>query len=506
MHRKHAALLCTVCLLCALEFLETGMLAFASVPIRNEISASPEEYSFIASLYACVAVVAISVQRWLVERVGWRSYIVGSIAIYVAGALICGTSSQMESFALGRVVMAMGGASFLTSSRVMVNMIPPGPGRFVGVKVFAVGLASGTAAAPLISSLAVTYDTWQSIFWALVAISILAGALAITFLPATRVPEEGRTRTTAGRVLLLSMSSFALLYSLQRSYYEFYTSTFVLVAFALLAALSVYIYFSIELSDERPLLKIRELLAPRYSYGVLLFCFCYLLVGANNYILPSFMQTGLGFSWQTIGRYQSLALLASLVTWLVMSRIVPKYPAPKKFLVLGFLALATVGWQLSSLTPNADMRTHVLPALALNGCFTMLVLATTAMQTFQDVGSDEVLFSHAQQVKNMAAQVASAMGVALATVFSQWRSTVHYSQLNMRLQDADPVFTQALQHLSRFLAFTHEPATSSKIAMAYYAQETARQSNLMAYVEYFWLISWIGVLAIIVSSAQRVFR
>jgi len=85
-YRKHAALLCTVCLLCGLEFMQTGMLAFASVPIRSQISASPEAYSFIACVYACVAVVVISIQRWLVERTGWRNYVIGSIAVYVVGA------------------------------------------------------------------------------------------------------------------------------------------------------------------------------------------------------------------------------------------------------------------------------------------------------------------------------------------------------------------------------------------------------------------------------------
>jgi hypothetical protein len=66
--------------------MQTGMLAFASVPIRSQISASPEAYSFIACVYACVAVVVISIQRWLVERTGWRNYVIGSIAVYVVGA------------------------------------------------------------------------------------------------------------------------------------------------------------------------------------------------------------------------------------------------------------------------------------------------------------------------------------------------------------------------------------------------------------------------------------
>lgn len=63
MYRRYPALLSTIALMCALDFLQSGMIAFASVPIRGEIDASPEEYSLIAALYACVAVVVIAKQR-----------------------------------------------------------------------------------------------------------------------------------------------------------------------------------------------------------------------------------------------------------------------------------------------------------------------------------------------------------------------------------------------------------------------------------------------------------
>src|SRR3546814_7161877 len=91
----------------------------------------------------------------------------------------------------------------------------------------------------------------------------------------------------------------------------------------------------------------RELGTTRYVTGVILFAFSYVLLGANNYVLPFFLQRGLGYSWPTLGLFQSLGLLASLATWLIMSPILPKFPAPRKFFVLGFGALALFGWILS---------------------------------------------------------------------------------------------------------------------------------------------------------------
>ncbi|AUZ62244.1 Multidrug resistance protein B (plasmid) [Pseudomonas sp. XWY-1] len=506
MYRKHGALLATVCLLCGLEFLQTGMLAFASVPIRGEIDASPEEYSLVAALYACVAVVVIGKQRWLTERLGWRNYMIGSIGVYIAGALLCSLSHDLHTFALGRVVMALGGASFMTTSRILVNLIPPGPGRFVGIKVFAVGLASGTAAAPLVASLAVTHDTWQAMFWVLIVGSVAAAVLSLAFLPKAPHPEHERTKTSPARVLLLAVGSFFLLYVLQRSYYDFYDDTSILLVFAALATVALYTYFHVEHNHDRPLLKIRQLMTPRYVTGVALFSFSYLILGANNYILPSFLQMGLGYSWDTIGKFQSMGLVASLLTWLVMLRLLPKHPAPKKFFVAGFLSLAAFGWLLSSLTPIADIWLHVLPALALSGCFVMLVLATTAMQTFRDVAHEDALFAHAQQVKNILGQIAMAMGTSLATIFMQWRSTVQYSSLNIRLANDDPLFSQQLQQLSQFISLSHEAGQAAQMAMALQAQQISQQASLMAGIEYFWLVIWVAAAAALVSVLQRVFR
>lgn len=68
---------------------------------------------------------------------------------------------------------------------------------------------------------------------------------------------------------------------------------------------------------------------PRYLLGVALFCFTYVVLGANNYMLPYFLQTGLGYSWDTIGTFQAFGLGGALGTWLVMAMLIPKFPAPK---------------------------------------------------------------------------------------------------------------------------------------------------------------------------------
>lgn len=54
------------------DFLQTGIVAFNAAPVMGSIGAGPEEFSQVATLYAVVAIAAIAMHRWLIERLGWR--------------------------------------------------------------------------------------------------------------------------------------------------------------------------------------------------------------------------------------------------------------------------------------------------------------------------------------------------------------------------------------------------------------------------------------------------
>ena len=165
------ALLSTILLLTLLEFLQSGMIAFAAGPIMGEIGASPEEFSLTTVAYAAVAISTISKQRWLVERLGWRNFVLASLGLFILGSAICATSDSYPAFMAGRVIMGLGGAAFMTTGRVLVNLIPPSPQRFAGIKYFATGLAAGIAFAPGLASLSVAHDEWNGIFVLLIPVS-----------------------------------------------------------------------------------------------------------------------------------------------------------------------------------------------------------------------------------------------------------------------------------------------------------------------------------------------
>jgi hypothetical protein len=160
---------------------------------------------------------------------------------------------------------------------------------------------------------------------------------------------------------------------------------------------------------------------------------------------------------------------------------------------------------VSSLSPQADLWTDFVPALACYGVFVMLVLATTAMHTFREVQHHETVFSHAQQLKNMLAQFGSSLGIALATAGLQGRMAAHYTALNGRFVAGDQAYGQALQAMAGSFA-QHGAAQPGAMASASLTQALGQQATLLAALDYFWLVGFVGLAGAVVMVIQRVLK
>ncbi|MEP7295320.1 MAG: MFS transporter [Burkholderiales bacterium] len=496
----------TIFTLALTDFLQAGMTAFAAAPLMGELGMGPEQFSFVAAVYASVAIFAISMHRWCVERLGGRRYVQLCAGVLITGSVMCALSDDFGTFLAGRSVMALG-AGIFTSSRMIIHHTLAGPRRFKGIQSLASGLAIGIAAAPWVAAQAVASDVWSAMYWTVAALGVLVLVLAELALPAAPLDRSAsRSQVQPWPQLLLAAASFLLLLALQRSNYDFFDNKgwIGLAVLAGLGGLVAYLWH--QRYHTRPLLRVSDMLHSRYLFGLAVFFFAYLMLGANNYMVPVMLQRTLGFAWETVGHVEALGLGFALLTWLAMSQWLPRHPAPRKFLAVGFLALAAFGALLSRIDSGADLWLHVLPALALNSIFLLTVLPVTAMQTFREMEKDERLFSNAQQLKNMMGQAGIAIGIAAATLGQQWRTALHYSTLSESLNPYNPVFRATLDGLQRVLGAGASFADTTRMALARVAQMTEQQAALLSNIDHFRAIAVLGVLGIAVTVSQKVFR
>jgi MFS family permease len=504
-HPHELALLGTIFLLSALEFLQGGMLTFAAGPIIGEIGASPEEYTLVTIVYAVVAIASLSKQRWMIERVGWRLFIQATVAVFIVGAAICASSTSFPQFLAGRVVMAIGGGPFLTNARVMVNLLPPNPRRFRGILAFAAALTVGNGIAPYVASLAVSHDRWPGIFVLLGALSAVACALGTLALPAEVLPQHKRSQAHPMMVVTMIAGTFLSLYALLRASYDFYTDAMPLLLAVLLGASALYYFGRHQYHHERPLLVIKRLMIPRYVTGIGVFTLGYIVLGANNYMLPVLMQGGLGFPWEVVGRVQSAGLLIAMPVFCIQAYFLKRNPAAKKFYVSGFTLLMLSSLWLTRLNGEAGLWTDVWPGIALFGAFITPVMVTTALHSFMDLQGDEVAFGNGQQLKNMLSQFGVGMGAAGAALGLQWRSSEHLAVLVQHFHGEDARFGALSNQLSGQFAGSHGPQ-AAMAALGALAQQLNQQATLLSALDYFSYLAGLGLLGALLMIVQRVLK
>jgi DHA2 family multidrug resistance protein len=468
------ALLASIFVFNFIEFLTTGMTVLAASVIMGHVQASPEEYATVSALYAAVAVLSISQMTVLLQRLGWRNYLLAAVLVYLVGAWLCATSGSVLQFAGGRVLMAMGGGVFMTVSRMMVNLIPPSPQRLQGIAAFGAALSGGLAAGPWLAAKMVEHEAWGGMFLVLALLAASGAALAARWLPQDAVTLDGTpTRMHLVDGVLLGAGAAVTLFALQHLTYDWHGERAPLIIHLALGLALLAAFGLLHARRKQPFLHLHILGSARYRLGLVIFALCYAVLGMVNTLLPQLVQKGLGVGLQQAGELQGIGLLSTVVVFVVMLELVKKNPHPTRFYVTGFAMLALLGWRFATLDPRAYAWDALLLWLGQFGGFLTLGMATTAIHSFKDLQMDNVVFSHAQQLKNMLGQVGLALGVGATNVALQERTALHLSRLGEKALDT--------------------------------GAELARQAALLAGQDLFWIVMWIGVAGAVLLTLQRRF-
>lgn len=468
------ALLAAIFVFNLIEFLSTGMTVFAAPAIMGHVGASPEEYATVSALYAAVAVLAISQMTVLVQRLGWRNYLLGAVLCYMLGAWTCATAGGVAAFAAGRLMMALGGGVFMTASRMMVNLIPPSPQRLQGIAAFGGALSCGLALGPWIAAKLLGIEAWGAMFLLLAVLAALGALLAARWLPVDAATLDGTpSRMHLPDAALLGLGAALTLYALQHLAYDWHGERAPLLGRLALGVALLGAFALLHARRARAFLYLRILASARYRLGLVIYGVCYVMLGMVNTLLPQAVQKGLGVGLEQAGELQGIGLLSTVIAFVAMLELVKRRPHPTKFYVTGFLMLALLGWRFATLDPRAAAWDTLMLWLGLFGAFLTLGMATTAIHSFKDVQADNVVFSNAQQLKNMLGQAGLALGVGVTNIGLQERTALHMARLGERALEG--------------------------------GAELARQAGLLASQDLFWIVTWVGVAGAVLLALQRRF-
>src|SRR6266545_1765073 len=159
------------------------------LPTLLHASASDATWAITATLLA--GAVATPVMGRLGDMYGKRRMLLVSLAMLVAGSVVCGLSDALVPMVVGRTLQGMSAGVIALGISIMRDELPAerlGGATALMSASLGVGGALGLPAAALLAQ----YTNWHILFWASAALGAVATALVVRLVPESAVRSGGR--------------------------------------------------------------------------------------------------------------------------------------------------------------------------------------------------------------------------------------------------------------------------------------------------------------------------
>ena len=386
-----------------------------------------ERAQWVTSGFMAAMTVSMLTTPWLLARYGYRRTYSGCMWLLMAGGIAGGFANHFPLVLAARVAegLAAGVVQPIPAIIILRAFEPNEQGRASGI--FGMGVVLAPAIGPSIGGLLVDGFGWRSIFFMVVPFCIASLWLAQRFVPGT-APGGGAANTQGAGLdwrglLLATVGTLCLLNGLVDLQGGTVASAASLLGGAALALL-LFVWLQRRTLKRRlrrpnegtdPLMNLSLFADRRFAMGsIVAFIYGIALFG-STYLLPVYMQMGLGLSPSYVG---SILLPAGLVLAVTIGLVL---------LAASFALMFTI-----------DLRrpSHIIPLLvtwAILGRiglgFILPSLNIGAMR-----GLERTHIPQGSSVINFLRMLGGAAGVSLCGIVLEWRVAAH----GFRLDTANP--------------------------------------------------------------------
>jgi EmrB/QacA subfamily drug resistance transporter len=397
-----------------------------------------DRLQWVSSGFMVAMTASMLTTPWWLTRFGYRKTYAGAVALLLAGGVAGGLTSQFDLVLLARVAegLASGVLQPIPAIIILRAFGPHEQGRAGGI--FGLGVVLAPAIGPSIGGVLVDWFGWRSTFFMVVPFCVVALFMARRFVP-TLAPDrpmgEGTPSDEAQLdwrgLLLVVFSTVSLLNGLGQL-----KSGALVPAVAMLSASSVALWAFVRLQrrlshthrgghPRMPLMNMALFTHRPFSMGsIVSFIYGAALFG-STYLLPVYLQMGLGLSASHVGTMLLPAGLALAVTIPLVGHMADKY-ATHVLVSVGLLLLA-VGSGLM-VTVNLQTAVWVIVLWVVVGRVG-LGFILPSLNRGSLMGLSKNLIPQGSSSINFARMVGGAVGVRLCAIVLDWRLAAHGESL-----------------------------------------------------------------------------
>jgi EmrB/QacA subfamily drug resistance transporter len=387
--------------------LDNTVVNVALPSIQRSLGLQVSELEWVVTGYALTFGAFMLTGGKLADLLGRRRMFVVGLVIFTLSSLGCGLASGATTLIAARIIQGLGAALMnpSTLSIITVTFPPRQRGTAIGIWAGVSGLA--LAIGPLVGGLITEHVNWNWIFFINVPIGTLAVVAAYLFIDESR-DTSAEQRPDVPGLAASALGLFSLTYALIEANSYGWTSTRILVAFAI-AAVSLVTFVLLERHQRLPMLDLSLFRNRTFSGANTVMLLVGLAMFGVFFYISLYMQEILGFSPTESGA----AFLPMTVLIILVAPLAGRFSdriGSRVFTTMGMTLLA-ISLFIFSRQGVTTSYWDLLPAMITGGIGMALTMTPTTAAAMSAVRRDKAGVGSA--VLNSARQVGGSLGIAI---------------------------------------------------------------------------------------------
>jgi MFS transporter, DHA2 family, multidrug resistance protein len=476
-----------------MEVLDTTVVNVSLPHIAGNLSASPDEATWVLTSYLVSNAIVLPLTGWLANYFGRRNLLLMSVAGFTAFSFMCGIAPSLSALIVFRVLQgATGGGLQPLSQAILMEAFPPEQ-RGKAMAFWALGIVVAPMLGPVLGGWITDSYSWRWLFYINIPVGIAAVSMVMLFIHDPAYIRRGEGRIDYWGIGFLAIGIGCLQIMLDKGQEEdWFGSHFIILLFILcLAGLAFFVIR--ELITRNPVVHLSVFRNGTYSTGVFLMTVLGFVLYGSTVLIPLWLQTLMGYSALQAGIAMLPRGLGSFLFMPIVGLLMGKIE-PRKLLGAGLLAAGYSLYALSRLNLNAGYWEIFWPQLIQGASMGLLFVPLTTI-TNDPIPKEEM--GNATSLFNLMRNIGASVGIASVVTITARHTQQHVNDLGRHVTNFDTATRTMFEAIRNgLMSGGMDVATATKQAYAALFGMVQQQAAMMAYLDAFFLLSVMFIVSL----------
>jgi DHA2 family multidrug resistance protein len=469
--------------------------------IEGGIGTGADNGSWISTSYLIGEIVVIPLTDYLSRVFSFRIYMLVSAVLFAAFSVACAFTHDLPSMIAMRGLQGFAGGVLIPMAFTLVLTKLPKSQQPTGLAIFALSVTFAPAIGPTIGGYLTETYGWRTIFF----VNVLPTAVMVTALYMTleRKPMQLsllREGDWAG-IFTMAIGLSALQTVLEEGNKDDWFASPFIQRLAVVAVVSLALFIWIELTVDKPLIRLRLLKGRNFAFGTIAMTMVGFALFGSVYILPAYLGQAQGYNAEQIGAVLAWTGLPQLILIPLIPKLMQRFDT-RYIAITGLLIFAYSCFMNITMSPDYAGDQLWIPNIVRAIGQAMVLTPLTSVMTGEIAPQDAAA---ASGISNMLRNLGGAIGTAtLATIVTK-REQFHSNIIGQSVTlGREEVRTRIAQTTNYFMAHgMPDPSSARQQAIIAIGKTVKRQALVMAYSDAFAVIGAMLVIAALAVLLTR---